>query len=447
LFEAKGNEGSYVAQWNGQDVYYSYIHIPQLGWKLAIRFALDEMLAGVASMRNLNIGLGAAVVLLAALIIFLLVNSITRAIGNGVSYAEAVAAGRLDRTLDVQRNDELGTLAVALRAMVKNLKEMIALSERKSAEALEQSEKAQQAVDEAEEARRRAESAKREGMLQAAQRLEAIVEQTSGAARSLAEQVNKAVAGAELQQQRSSETATAMEEMNSTVYEVARNASSAAESAEEAKTNAENGAQVVSEVLAAITEVSEKTAQLMHSLNELGRQAQGIGRVMGVISDIADQTNLLALNAAIEAARAGEAGKGFSVVADEVRKLAEKTMAATKEVGAAVKAIQTGTQDNIQGMEAAGASVRQSTEMSHQAGESLRSIVLISEATSDKVRSIATASEEQSAASEEITRGTDEVNKLAMETAKRMEDARVAVDRLAELTRNIRSVVENLKRG
>ena len=65
--------------------------------------------------------------------------------------------------------------------------------------------------------------------------------------------------------------------------------------------------------------------------------AEGIGRIMNVISDIADQTNLLALNAAIEAARAGDAGRGFAVVADEVRKLAEKTMTATKEVGDAIR--------------------------------------------------------------------------------------------------------------
>ncbi|WP_313951831.1 methyl-accepting chemotaxis protein [Accumulibacter sp.] len=69
-------------------------------------------------------------------------------------------------------------------------------------------------------------------------------------------------------------------------------------------------------------------------------ECAGIGQIVGVIRDIADQTNLLALNAAIEAPRAGEQGRGFAVVADEVRKLAERTRAATVQIGQMIEAVQ-----------------------------------------------------------------------------------------------------------
>lgn len=63
------------------------------------------------------------------------------------------------------------------------------------------------------------------------------------------------------------------------------------------------------------------------------REATGnIGKVVGMIADIAAQTNLLALNATIEAARAGEAGRGFAVVAAEVKSLATQTASATQDI-------------------------------------------------------------------------------------------------------------------
>jgi len=159
--------------------------------------------------------------------------------------------------------------------------------------------------------------------------VEQIADSLAQASQVLASQVEGASKGAEMQSRRTEETATAMEEMNATVLEVARNAGSAAERAGQAQATAKEGEAVVERAVEAIRQVETLTGTLKRSMDGLAERAEAIGRIMGVISDIADQTNLLALNAAIEAARAGDAGRGFAVVADEVRKLAEKTMHAT----------------------------------------------------------------------------------------------------------------------
>jgi len=99
-----------------------------------------------------------------------------------------------------------------------------------------------------------------------------------------------------------------MEEMNATVLEVAKNAAQAADTSNNAKHKALEGAEVVKKVVGGISDAQKQALELKADMTTLGQQAQGIGQIMNVISDIADQTNLLALNAAIEAARAGEAG-------------------------------------------------------------------------------------------------------------------------------------------
>jgi methyl-accepting chemotaxis protein len=180
-------------------------------------------------------------------------------------------------------------------------------------------------------------------------------------------------------------------------------------------------------------------------MTRLGAQADAIGRIMNVISDIADQTNLLALNAAIEAARAGEAGRGFAVVADEVRKLAEKTQNATKEVGEAIGGIQEGTRKNVANVDRTVIQIERATGLAGKSGEALGAIVELVDLSTDQVRSIATASEEQSAASEEINRAIEDISRISYETSDAMRQSAQAVGELAEQAQALSHMIEELK--
>jgi methyl-accepting chemotaxis protein len=102
-----------------------------------------------------------------------------------------------------------------------------------------------------------------------------------------------------------------------------------------------------------------------------------IGKIVGLIGDIASQTNLLALNATIEAARAGEAGRGFAVVASEVKSLADQTSRATGEISTQIAQVQDTTkqaaavmraiQETIRSIDGSAAEVAGAVEHQRQA--------------------------------------------------------------------------------
>ena len=303
-----------------------------------------------------------------------------------------------------------------------------------------------QDVTEGNRLKRQAEQALKDGVHQAAESIESVVERMTSASEQLAAQVEQASRGTDEQTNRISETATSMEEMNATVLEVARNASGAAEQTDSAKAKAEEGAGVVKQSVDAINEVQEQSKAMKENLASLGKQSEEIGKVMTVIDDIADQTNLLALNAAIEAARAGDAGRGFAVVADEVRKLAEKTMNATKEVEKTVTSIQESTKSNMDSMDQSVQAVEKATELANSSGQALQEIVNLAQEAADQVRSIATASEEQSSASEEVNKSMEDVNRIAGETADAMNQSAQAVSDLAQQASELKKIIEDLNK-
>ena len=386
------------------------------------------------------------ITLVFALVAFVIGRMLASPVKRITAFAETVAGGDLDAPLSVRARDETGRLAGSLHTMVGTLKACIAEAREQSELAQKETARAQEAVQMAEEARHKAENARREGMLAAAGQLEGVVGVVGSVAAGLSAQIEQSQRGAAEQASRVTETVTAMEEMNTTVAEVAQNAGAASEASAATRQKAEAGAEVVSRAVDSIHRVGEQSLKLKDDMRALAEQARSIDRIMGVISDIADQTNLLALNAAIEAARAGDAGRGFAVVADEVRKLAEKTMASTTDVGDAIKAIQQSAGQSAEQVDIAVRIIDEATEFAGKSGEALQRIVEMADSTADQVRAIATASEQQSASSEEINRSIIQVNAIAGDTAQAMQAASEAVTELAEQTRALSGLIEKMRR-
>ncbi len=415
------------------------------GWIVGTGVYVDDLHVRMGQMRSL-VGLTAGVILLVALaLVWMLGRGVSRPMAALVRFTSEVAGGNLAASMSGAFVGEFLDLKSAVERMVQALKAKIAEADASCEASDREAAKTRAAVREAEEAKAMAERARREGMLQAADRLEDVAGELAAISAGLSTKLKDSSTGAEVQKARAEETAAAMAQMTSTVLDVARNASEAAQGSGQTRDKAQAGAGVVDRLVAGIQEVRGQALSLRESMHSLGQQAEGIGRVMGVISDIADQTNLLALNAAIEAARAGEAGRGFAVVADEVRKLAEKTMGATKEVEEVIRLIQQGTGEAVDEMSGAKERVVNTASMAEQAGQVLNQIVQQSDSMADMVRSIATAAEQQSATSDEINSSVSHMNEISQHITAGINEANSAIAEVAAMSQHLAKLVEQFK--
>ncbi len=387
------------------------------------------------------------VILAAALLSFwYTARRVSGPLGATTAFADRVAKGDLSSAIEARGDDEIAVLRSTLNIMVDSLKTRMAEIEAASRQAKAKEQEAHTAMRSAQTARE--ESDARHRRLQtAAKKLEALTASVAAAMGQLPALIRASEQGAEEQAARIAETVATVNEMNSAVLSVARNAGTAAETSSDTRSKAAEGAGVVRKAVDGIRTVRSQSLALKEDMQALEGHAQAVSRIMSVISDIADQTNLLALNAAIEAARAGDAGRGFAVVADEVRKLAEKTMASTTDVGNAVRVIQQSSAKSAEQVEATVRHIEEAAAQAEGSGVALDAIVALADRTADQVRTIATASEQQSASSEEITRSVSHVDEIASRTAQAMRDASQAVNDLARQSAQLAGLIEDMKRA
>lgn len=273
-------------------------------------------------------------------------------------------------------------------------------------------------------------------------RIDAAVGELDGIATGTASAVTVTNEGIANQQLEIDQVATAMNEMSTTVQEVARNTAEAAEAARKAEGVAKDGALAATESIAGIGQLVIEVEQAAGVIRNLEQESNSVGSVLEVIRGIAEQTNLLALNAAIEAARAGEAGRGFAVVADEVRTLASRTQEATQEIDGMIARLQSEAREAVQAMEKAQSGAQGNSDQVESLAESLADISGAVRAINDMNAQIATAAEEQNAVSDEINRNIVNISSLAEQTTSVSEETAQAMRLLVEESGSLRAVVQ-----
>ncbi|MBA1248716.1 methyl-accepting chemotaxis protein [Pseudomonas zeshuii] len=346
------------------------------GWVLGTGVYLDDLQAEFRAQVWQTAGVGAVIVVLMGVLIFLIQRSITRPLTSTVKAMASIASGEADLThrLDTSGRDELSELGRHFNRFSEHLGELI------------------------------------RQLLTAAHSLD----RHSGELGAIAAQSQR---HSDTQTQKMDMLATAINEVTHAIQDVARHAEQASGEVQSAERRADQGLVSIQTSLHQTEGLSDTILQAAQVIESLAQESTQIGTVLDVIRSIADQTNLLALNAAIEAARAGEQGRGFAVVADEVRLLAQRTQKSTQEIHAMIERLQTNSGAAVRVIQESRQASQHTIEQAGQASDSLEQINQTLRNLAAVNASIASATLQQSHVVEEINQSVVQVAGLAQTNA------------------------------
>ncbi|KAB7661859.1 methyl-accepting chemotaxis protein [Plesiomonas shigelloides] len=342
------------------------------------------------------------VIVVSSIVCFFIRRRIVQSINKFSGYLSDIASGNLSFSIDdsLHGRDEFGLLANNLESTQKNLSRMIS-------EILN------------------------------------LVSELDVASSSLYDDARKSLVNIKHQSDEIDQYATAMNEMQASIREVAYNTDQAAGAAEQSKSQTLDNSFAVHDMEKKSKSVSGYIDSAVYSLDELCHSSNNIGIVLDVIKNIAEQTNLLALNAAIEAARAGEQGRGFAVVADEVRSLAKRTQESIIKINEIISSLQKNAND-VSGI------MRQSQDIANGTVSVAANVLSMFSSVDSQIENvsnmniqIAAATEEQRLVSEELNKNIIKIKQTSDVVTETSLALQASSDNLKLISKRIKGTVED----
>ena len=248
---------------------------------VALRGLIEQRVASLQRARNLQLGLAAAGLLIAAYFFYSFYLVTRGGMREVTRHIDAMAKGDLSSSPRPWGGDEAAELMLSISHMQDSLRQLIG--------------------------------------------------DVRGCADAIVTTSTEVAAGAEDLSARTEKSAASLQQTASAMDQIAATVQGTAQRTDETATLGRENARVAGVG-------GEVIGQVITTMQGIQTASRKIADITGVIDAIAFQTNILALNAAVEAARAGEQGRGFAVVAAEVRSLAQRSAAAAREIKTLVTA-------------------------------------------------------------------------------------------------------------
>ncbi len=375
------------------------------------------------------------IMVLGLLIALALGTSISTMISRQVKkidlFAKALGNGDLTQTLNIETNDEMGSIASALNRSCENIKELVS-EIRKSSKAVSN----------------------------VSQEMSAITEEVSSEMEVIDESVKQISTGAENLSASTQEVSASTQEIGAITAELETKAEEADISAKEIKDRALHIQKKVTKAMEDGNSVYEEKQSNIIKAIEDGRVVEEVIVMAESIGKIASQTNMLALNASIEAARAGEQGKGFVVVAEQIKRLASQSSQAVYSIRDVVNKVQdafdslsksgqdvldfmqNNVKPNYEMLIETGTQYEKDAEFINKMAEELASATKTMSGTMGLVSS---AAQSVSATAQESAAGSEEIQNNINEVTEAMENVARSAQSQAELAERLNNLIERFK--
>lgn len=358
------------------------------GWKLAGVLPASELEQAVAPIFKSSSVVIAIAIILGAVVIVLIVRSITKPLRRLMDATFKISQGDLRERVAVDADDELGHLAARFNQMVDSLAALIT--------------GVRQTVDQ---------------LALSSEELTASSQQTAEASEHISASIQQVAASTETQVQSVRQSEQSIGHFSIGVQQISTSAVHVSQAASNSSDLAETGSTSLETAVRQMGKIHETIANVSTVIQGLGNCSQEIGQIVEEITGIASQTNLLALNAAIEAARAGEQGRGFAIVADEVRKLAEQSSRSAAKITGLTATIQSETTQAIHSIAAGSQEVETGMKVVAEAEESFGKIKRSVQEVTGQIQEVSAASQQMSASTDQLLGASRVIRELAVETA------------------------------